>query len=157
MIHRRIGLVDLAAAALLLLSAFAFLEELAGAARGRERDPLLFPSGWLLGGPQVEPLRHSLEGLGHRLPRGAVVAVDSQAWNHEQLHYLTMWSAYYLPRHHVIHREFLAGSEPPIYVLTLPPRDALPAGAVPVEPPPGSSEPPVLSIHRLDTASTAGR
>jgi hypothetical protein len=156
-IDRRIGLVDVAAAALLLLSAFAFLEELTGATRGRERDPLLFPSGWLLGGPQVEPLRHVLEGVGHRLPRGAVVAVDSQAWNHEQLHYLTMWSAYYLPRHHVIHREFLVASKPPVYVLTVPPRDVLPAGAVAIELPLLPLEPPLLSIHRLDTVSNANR
>jgi hypothetical protein len=153
--RRRIGLVEIVACALLVWAAAAFYQELAAAARGRESDPRLFPSGWLLGGPQVEPLRGGLEALGHRLPRGATVVVDSQAWDHGQLHYLTMWCAYYLPRHHVAHRELLASaaaeqdhaSALPVYLLTLPPRDAAPAGAVAVELPAGVAR--HFSVHRL--------
>lgn len=153
--RRRIGLVEIVAGALLLWTAAALYQEVAAAARGRESDPRLYPSGWLLGGPQVEPLRGALELLGHRLPRGATVVVDSQAWDHGQLHYLTMWCAYYLPRHHVAHREFLPdaaaeGSHAaalPVYLLTLPPRDAAPAGAVAVELPPAAAQ--HFSVHRL--------
>ena len=154
--RRNLGIAgELAAAALLLWTAVAFLEEAAAAARGREQDPNLYPAGWLLGGPQVEPLRRTLEVLGHRLPRGAVVAVDSQAWDHDQLHFLTMWSAYYLPRHHVVHRELLAGELPPVYLVTIPPRADAPSGATPIELPNGAPEPRVLSVHRLVAAAPA--
>jgi hypothetical protein len=146
---------ELAAAALLLWTAAAFVQEVAAAARGREQDPNLYPAAWLLGGPQVEPLRRTLEAVGHRLPRGAVVAVDSQAWDHDQLHFLTMWSAYYLPRHHVVHRELLANERPPVYVVTIPPRGEAPHGAVPIELPPGAPTPPILSVHRLDATASA--
>jgi hypothetical protein len=155
--RRRLGLVaDLAAVALLLWAALAFWQEVAAAARGRERHPDLYPASWLLGGPQVEPLRLTLEALGHRLPRGAVVAVDSQAWGHDQLHFLTMWCAYYLPRHHVVHRELLADAPPPVYVITLPPRPDTPPGAIAIELPPGAPTPPVLSVHRLDATAPPG-
>ena len=154
--RRKLGIAaELAAAALLLWTAAAFLQEVTAAARGREQDPNLYPAGWLLGGPQVEPLRRTLEALGHRLPRGAVVAVDSQAWDHDQLHFLTMWSAYYLPRHHVVHRELLAGERPPVYVVTIPPLTDAPSGATPIELPDGAPQPKVLSVHRLDAPALA--
>jgi hypothetical protein len=154
-VPRRPALAELAALALLVWSAFAFWQETAAAARGREPDPRLYPSGWLLGGPQVEPLRRTLSALSHRLPRGAVVVVDSQAWSHDQLHYLTMWCAYYLPRHEVIHREFLPSAGTPVYLVTIPPRDT-PQGATPIELPPGTGDPPVVSVHRLDSPGRPG-
>jgi hypothetical protein len=157
-VPRRPALTAFVACALLLWTAVAFWQETAAAARGREDDPRLYPSGWLLGGPQVEPLRRTLEAVSHRLPRGAAVAVDSQAWSHDQLHYLTMWCAYYLPRHEVIHREFLprAGtSVSPVYLLTIPPRET-PTGGTPVELPPGAHDPAILSLHRLEPPGRAG-
>jgi hypothetical protein len=149
--RRRIGLVDAAAALLLLWTSAGLVQEVVQAARGRESDPRLFPSGWLLGGPQVEPLRRSLGALGHRLPRGAIVAVDSLHWDRDQLHYLTMWCAYYLPRQNVVHRELLAaeGGAAPAYVVTLPPRDELPGGRR-LELPVAGGEAPPFSVHRLE-------
>lgn len=106
------------------------------AARGREASPHLYPASWLLGGPQVEPLRRGLAELDLRLPAGALVAIDSKAWDPGQLHYLTMWAAYYLPRHQVIHREYGELVGRPLYWLTIPPLPNPPAGA---ESPPWSA------------------
>lgn len=138
------------AGALLLWGGLSFTIEAHRAIRGREASPHLYPESWLLGGPQVEPLRASLEQLDPRLPEGATVAVDSQAWPPEQLHYLTMWTAYYLPRQRVIHREYLGLVERPLYLLSLPPRAASPPGA---QAPPwtlgtGEREAP-FSLYRL--------
>lgn len=108
---------------------WAFLLEGLDAVRGRERHPLLYPSGWILGGPQVEPLRAYLDLVDRRLPRGATVIVGSHAWDNQQLHYLTMWTAYYLPRHHVVHYEFRHRQHGVRYQLMIPPPPEPPAAA----------------------------
>ena len=116
----------------MLWAGWAFLFEARDAASGREQDPFLYPSAWLLGGPQPELLRDLLDRVDRRLPRGASVAVSSHAWSRDQLHYLTMWTAYYLPHHVVVHRESRPGGVTAEYLLMIPPAPA-PEGAERIE------------------------
>ncbi len=105
----------------LLWPTWTLVEQVREAAAGREAHPGLYPNGWLLGGPQVEPLRRFLAEAEPLLPPDSRILVDSEKFDASQRHYLEMWVAYGLPLHRVTMRRDLP-LEGPTFRLFHPPR-----------------------------------
>ena len=114
----------LLALAILLWPTWTLVEQVHEAASGREAHPGLYPNGWLLGGPQVEPLRQFLAEAEMLLPPDSRILVDSETYDASQRHYLEMWVAYYLPLHRVTMRRDLP-PEGPTFRIFHPPRAAI--------------------------------
>lgn len=71
---------------------------------------------WRLGSAPVEEWRQFLEAVEQRVPMAAKVLVDAPTLDPADEFFLSMWCAYYLPRHEVVRRNNLvSGAKLPKY------------------------------------------
>jgi hypothetical protein len=93
---------------------------------GREQSPLAYPSLWLLGGPQIEPLRELADRVERLVPLDATILVET-AYPDPERHYVEMWVAWLLPRQRVVPARLGAPAGRPAYRLIVPPQPTGPA------------------------------
>ena len=73
---------------------------------------------WRLGSAPVEEWRKFLEAVGQRVPLGTQILMDAPTLDPADEFFLSMWCAYYLPRHEVVrHDNMVSGAELPKYRL----------------------------------------